>query len=1029
MKIPAKLVHIKHGKRNIVNGNIVSINESNSTVTMSFLNGKHIESGIPMKNILINEGILDKIKSAAKTTASKVASAVKAVVAKIRGFVVLKLGNSVVADSLSAPFNVIQTPAANTSSFKMSVYPEIADALREKGINVPDSNISENPFTKFTSSEEDIKGIEEYWTEVQKNYVASADRTVTEAVRMTNAKFKHLNEGSGGVTTSLEFPQGARTEGGGVGTVTDINATEFKSLLEENIGAQLAAFGPGGKKFGNAPLPLLIWGAPGIGKTSIISQVEKTSAENPNIGYKLFTTLINGATIQKENLAIPVVENYGSSMKDTKFVDMDGAYVTEKVTSLLPVYLPSGDDEKDALIDEFFCTGSYKGKGYAELDEDDAYEGGIIFIDEYSRITPDVANVLNSFILDRKYNSQVVASKFAFVAAANRKIDMNDQTAMEFKWETSYSGRFQQYNYAPKKEEWLEWARSTNPKTGKPYVMNAITDFIDAAPVGAWYECISYGSFDHVIQKDSGAPKSAPNADSSFEDWEDYKDALPFDDVQSMQTMQPRTWTQISDELSEYVEKLNGTLAEKNIQAKYDPDYTGARDVRGIPHNYRVALNNIVKSYLAKNSDKTAAMKEAYNDPKFQEIANSYKEEATLAYLKNFYDSYNGDSIKIDNSGQSKELPWKGIDKGNKILNSLPKTTITLPLSNQTKEVIDIHSDKYQDAVQTLVENAIQASIVARAGSNSYAANEYGNFISWKKLFTTAVCKNIWKTGQMAAPKSNLYMKDNTNYFKSNATDAEQFTWKLNAGKQSAVINSIFSAYPGNIDKDFYTSGKVVVDRGILDPNLFKANAEVQQFIQDRKSEYRIWLNDNNDSMPCDLFAAASYKGNNIIMTNLMYLFYTTNKFICNYINFLNWITKISAQAKNSFGYSKLKEIFRASKPEVYRYLYDSFLPVKSDTTNVYVKDDKGKLVKFNEENFPEVYANLKNAGIIDNECEYFNPFATIFVTYSGVDSKTASTVTETGNMVGRMNAIKNMYNKLSSMSQEQLAKLANKGK
>lgn len=1023
MKIPAKLVHFKKGKQSIVNGDIVAINESMQTVTMSFLNGRHIEKNIPMKNVVVNEGILDTIKGAAK----KIAKAVKAVVAKIRGFVVLKIGNSVVEDSLSAPFNVIQTPAANSSAFKMSVYPEVAANLSEKGIQVPESNISENPFTEFTSSEEDLKGIEDYWNEVQKNYVAKEDRTVTEAVRLTNMKLKHLNEGSGGVTTSLEFPQGSRLDGGGIGTVTDIDTTEFKSLLEENIGSQLAAFGPGGKKLGNAPLPLLIWGAPGIGKTSIIFQIEKTSAENPNIGYKLFTTLINGATIQKENLAIPVVENYGESMKDTKFVDMNGSYVTEKVTNLLPVYLPSGDDVKDAMIDEFFCSGSYKGTGYAELDEDEAYEGGIIFIDEYSRITPDVANVLNSFILDRKYNSQVVASKFAFVAAANRKADMNTETAMNFKWETSYSGRFQQYNYAPKKEEWLEWARSTNPRTGKPYVMNAITDFIDAAPVGAWYECISYGSFNHALTD----KVKTPDADSSYEDWEEYKDALPFDDVQSMQTMQPRTWTQISDELSEYVEKLNGTLAEKNIQAKYDPEYSGDRDVRGIPHNYRVALNNIVKKYIAKGDAKEVAMKKAYNDPAFQKIANSYKEVATLAYLKNFYDSYNGDAIKVNFNGNSKELPWKGIDKGNKILNSLPTTTIEDPLTGNKKKVIDIHSDEYQDAVQTLVENAIQASIVARAGSNSFAANEYGNYISWKKLFTTKICKNIWNEGQMAAPGTKLYIQDNSNYFKEGKDDT--FSWKVNSGKQSAVIGSVFQNYPGSIKKDFFTNNKVVVDAGILSPDLFKPSDEVQNFIKERKQIYRLWFNgnasNNGDSMPCDLFAAAPYRGNNIAMTNIMYLLYTTNTFVQKYINFINWINKISAQAKNSFGYSRLLEIFRSNIPDVYRYLYDTFVPKNSSTIKVFVKDPKGQLTEFKKENFPEVYDNWINAGLIDEKCDYFNPYATIFVTYSGYDGNTNSNITESGNMVTRMNLVKNTFVKLSSMSKEQLKELANKSK
>jgi hypothetical protein len=81
LNIPATLVRRVNNKQYKVNGLILSINESNDTCTMRF-NGNHIEKRVPMNQVLISEGFLDKIKEYGKKV-------VNYIVQKVKGFIAL----------------------------------------------------------------------------------------------------------------------------------------------------------------------------------------------------------------------------------------------------------------------------------------------------------------------------------------------------------------------------------------------------------------------------------------------------------------------------------------------------------------------------------------------------------------------------------------------------------------------------------------------------------------------------------------------------------------------------------------------------------------------------------------------------------------------------------------------------------------------------------------------------------------------------------------------------------------------------
>lgn len=149
--------------------------------------------------------------------------------------------------------------------------------------------------------------------------------------------------------------------------------------------------------------------------------------------------------------------------------------VVEIPKTWLPVYKPTGRREIDEILDMETYT----------LNHTESMEAkrncGILFIDEFSRVSPDVMNVLMSLIDQREFEGGwKLGSKWLIVAAANRKSDMNSDTANQFKWEDAWGTRFEQYNVRPNLEGWLKWAREYNPKIGRKNIEPEwIVDFID----------------------------------------------------------------------------------------------------------------------------------------------------------------------------------------------------------------------------------------------------------------------------------------------------------------------------------------------------------------------------------------------------------------------------------------------------------------------------------------------------------------------------------------------------------------------
>lgn len=179
----------------------------------------------------------------------------------------------------------------------------------------------------------------------------------------------------------------------------------------------------------NKKLPkLLIWGAPGIGKTAIINAVVEAMRES-NPEYHLIVKTLSNET--PENFTLPAYTNPE---------DLRNSMATDIPKSWLPVYNPTGNSSKDAALDA-------------------ACGNGLLFIDELSRASAQVLNIILPLVNEGLFNGWKLGSGWTIVCASNRMEDeMSGQTSIG----NALSNRFSQLYFRPTLNSWKAWAEEQN---------------------------------------------------------------------------------------------------------------------------------------------------------------------------------------------------------------------------------------------------------------------------------------------------------------------------------------------------------------------------------------------------------------------------------------------------------------------------------------------------------------------------------------------------------------------------------------
>jgi len=180
--------------------------------------------------------------------------------------------------------------------------------------------------------------------------------------------------------------------------------------------------------------PLMVWGAPGIGKTGIVNSLIRARDKGERI------IDVQTAKMAPDDWMLPAIYNKMTGETGGGAGGGDAEWVaTDIPKSWLPVYKPSGNAEEDAKRNDAANEGS----------------GGVIFLDELSRANEAVQNTCLKLVHERKIGDSILGDKWVIISASNRADDDPDSVQS---FSTALGNRFDQVNYVPTFDQWKDWA-------------------------------------------------------------------------------------------------------------------------------------------------------------------------------------------------------------------------------------------------------------------------------------------------------------------------------------------------------------------------------------------------------------------------------------------------------------------------------------------------------------------------------------------------------------------------------------------
>ncbi len=220
----------------------------------------------------------------------------------------------------------------------------------------------------------------------------------------------------------------------GKSTVKNVSRTELYDEVKNAylLNLERARRGDNRSKLGS----LFIWGAPGVGKTSILNQIAKDLdikvqdwylSQVDRLDIRGLSKIVNIATDEKDK-------------KNPKY---------ERTVSRFPAILPRTNCENN--------------------------KGGILFFDELNRANHLVLSAAAALFLDGKIGDDyILPSNWIVVAAGNRYEEIGSSYITKI--EASMSNRFTHVNFVPTLNEWISWSMT------KDYMNPQIIEFLQYYP-------------------------------------------------------------------------------------------------------------------------------------------------------------------------------------------------------------------------------------------------------------------------------------------------------------------------------------------------------------------------------------------------------------------------------------------------------------------------------------------------------------------------------------------------------------------
>ena len=328
---------------------------------------------------------------------------------------------------------------------------------------------------------------------------------------------------------------GFSAEQGGLRDIPDIDSKQLGSILEDAI-KNVPAYK--GDKAGGS---ILIWGAPGIGKSSIPKTIIKTWNKNKDAFNKkaLMVVECGDLTVDGFTLPIPVEKSVSEYLEDRPLVNdiikKSGAAIddiekikrnmhkvsTEAPKTWLPCFRVSTNQDEVNILNDIANGHVEKKNEDGLLKVTETTEGGILLMDEFFRADEMIFKILMQLLLTRTYNDEfMLGNKWAIICCSNRPADDEEVERGYSSTGAVVGTRFLggQYNFIPSFDDWKKWA-------------------------------VSEGGFDDITLEFLMFEK---NADGEYTNWHTIRPEEYTKGKSGWPT--PRTWSALINELNLYKE-------------------------------------------------------------------------------------------------------------------------------------------------------------------------------------------------------------------------------------------------------------------------------------------------------------------------------------------------------------------------------------------------------------------------------------------------------------------------------------------
>jgi len=263
---------------------------------------------------------------------------------------------------------------------------------------------------------------------------------------------------------------------GGV-AARDIDSDDLREILEDLVN-NVPAYK--GDKHGGA---VFIWGAPGIGKSTIPKAI--VNAWNKEKGDKLrrkalMVVQCGDLTIDGFSLPIPIEKTVGEYLDERpvlkdkvasqgvssdlleKIKNNMHKISTEAPKTWLPAFKMNATQEEINILNDI-------ANGYLDIKnkegkivKNETTEGGILLFDEFFRADENVFKIMMQIILNREYSGYMLGNKWGILCCSNRPNDDEEVRAGFEKTGAVVGNRMLggAYNFIPSFDEWKKWAMS-----------------------------------------------------------------------------------------------------------------------------------------------------------------------------------------------------------------------------------------------------------------------------------------------------------------------------------------------------------------------------------------------------------------------------------------------------------------------------------------------------------------------------------------------------------------------------------------